>query len=293
MSGARTRALTLRVTGFPDLDLDSEEFASLQGAKGLQDPPRAIRWWDGAGEGSTYRSARILRRPMALPVLIRGANADELEDRMNELASRFDPENGEGRLLLDEGVERGQWYLDFVYTGGLGVTYGTDTNGSSWARPVLGLECGRPFWTRLEWVVVPIEAAGAGRGLLKGAVSLTALRQKSGQTLGTVNLVNPGNARSYPVSTMYGPATGATFVSGGQQFTWAGNLLAGQTRTFDHRTATVVDQDGVNRYDELGPAPKFWAVPRGTTQATVQLTGDTPGVSRVEVAFQPRKWLVV
>jgi len=244
-----------------------------------------------------YRSTRILRRPVALPVLIQGADADQLEDRMNQLASRFDPDYGEGRLLLDEGPERGQWWLDFIYTGGLGVEYGKGTNGSSWAQPVLGLECGNPFWTRLEYAVVPIEAAGAGRGLLKGNVSLTALRQKSNQTLGTVTLVNPGNAKAFPIVTVYGPATGGTFTAGGLSYTWAGNLLAGQRRVFDHKAGTLVDPDvpgsAGNRYNELGPAPKFWAVPPNTSQASVQLTGDTPGVSKVEIAYQPRKWLVV
>lgn len=293
MTGERVRALTLRVVGFPDLSLDSQEFASLQGATGLQDPPRTIRWWDGAGDGSVYRSTRINRRVLGLPVLIQGANADELEDRLNQLSSRFDPDAGEGRLLLDEGVDRGQWYLDFIYTGGLGLEYGKSTNGASWAQPTLGLECGQPYWTRLDAVTVPIEAAGAGRGLLKGAVSITSLRQKSGQTLGDVQLVNPGNAKSYPVTTLYGPATGGTFSSGGLTFTWSGVLIAGETRIFDHKAGTLVDAAGVNRYDELGPAPKFWPVPRGTTQASVQLTGDTPGVSKVTIAFQPRKWLVV
>lgn len=291
----RNRTLTLRATGFPDLSLDSQEFASLQGTRGFAAPPRDVRWFDGAGHGSTPRSVRIKRRPLTLPVLVQAPNADVLEDRLNALASRFDVEQSglEVRLLLDEGQERGQWYLDATYVDGLDITYGTNTNGSSWAQPVLLFECGQPFWTRLVPESVPIVAAGAGRGLLKGNVSLTALRQASGQTLGTVTFSNPGNARSYPVTTIHGPATGATLTAGPLTIQWAGNLLVGQRRIFDHKAGTVVDGNGVNRYDETLGAPKFWAVPPGTSQATVQLTGDTPGVSRVTIDYLPRKWLVV
>ena len=291
----RNRTLTLRATGFPDLPLDSQEFASLQGTTGWAMPPRDVRWFDGAGDGSIPRSVRVKRRPFSIPVLVQAPNADVLEDRLNELASRFDTEQAglEVRFLLDEGTERGLWYLDATFVAGLDITYGTNTNGSGWAQPVLGFEAGNPFWTRLVPESVPIVAAGAGRGLLKGAVSLSALRQASGQTLGTVTFTNPGNARSFPVSTIYGPATGATLTSGGLTIQWAGNLLAGQVRVFDHKAGTVVDGNGVNRYDETLGAPKFWAVPPGVSQATVQVTGDTPGTTRVTIDYLPRKWLVI
>lgn len=292
----RNRALSLRVTGYPDVDLDSPEFASLQGTKGWGAPPRTNRWFDGAGDGSVWRGARINRRPFTVPVLVRAPDADALEDRLNALAERFAPENGQARLLLNEGEGRGVWFLDAVYEGGLDLAYGENTNGQSWAEVPLAFTAGDPFWTRLDPESVPIRAAGAGRGLLKGTVSLSQLRQASGQTMGTVTFTNPGNARAYPVTTIYGPATGALLTSGGLSMLWSGTLLAGQRRVFDHRRGTLIDPDATgdqNRYDELGPAPKFWPVLPGTSQASVLLEGDTPGVSRVTIDYLPRRWLVV
>lgn len=295
VTAQRTRALILRATGFPDLSLDSQEFASLQGAKGFGAPPRTIRWWDGAGDGSVARSVRTNRRPLVIPTLIQAPDVDTLEDRLSALAQRFDPDRGDlaVRLILDEGAEQGQWYLDAVYVDGLDYTYGTDTNGLSWAKINLAFECGIPFWTRIAAASIPIVAAGAGRGLLKGNVSISALRQASGQTIGTITMVNEGDAKALPVTTLYGPALTGSFVSGGKSYTWAGNLLVGQVRIFDHRLGTLVDGAGVNKYNELGPAPKFWPVPAGSSQASVVVTGDTPGTTKVVISYQPRKWLVI
>lgn len=292
----RGRALSLRTPGFEDLSLDAAEFVSLQGAKGFGVAPRTNRWFEGASDGAVWRSGKSGRRVLQVPVLIRGADVDALEDNVSALAARFAPSVGLSRLLLDEGESRGVWYVDVAYSDGLDWTYGKDTDGTRWVQVTLVLEAGDPFWTRVQPESIPIGAAGAGRGLLKGVTPLSALRQASGQTMGTVTFVNPGPARAYPVTTIYGPATGATLTSAGLTMTWTGTLAAGQRRVFDHRAGTLIDPDAVgdqNRYSELGPAPKFWPVEPGTSQATVALTGDTPGVSRVLIEYNPRRWLVM
>lgn len=291
----RDRALTLRVSGFPDLSLDSPDFASLQGTKGFGVPGRTNLWFDGAGDGSLWRGARTGRRAITLPVLVQGATPNDVEDRLSDLAERFAPERGLARLLLDEG-SRGVWYCDVAYSGGIDPEYGKDTNGASWAQPTLLLEAGDPFWTRVEPVSVPIRAAGAGRGLLKGDVSLSQLRQASGQTMGTIQFDNPGNATAYPITTIYGPATGAVMTSGDLTYTWEGNLAEGERRVFVHRNGEVYDPDDTtgdpNRYAEMGTAPKFWTVPPGVSEASLILEGDVPGISQIVVAYQPRRWLV-
>lgn len=276
------RALYLRAPGFPDLSLDSQEFAALQGASGFGRPPVTARWFDGAGDGSVYRGMRVNRRVIPLPVLIQARDADGLQEGLSALAVRFAPEVGPARLVLDEGPG-GAWYTDVVCTSGLDPVYGTDTDGGSWASVLLTLEAGDPYWTRVEPQSVPVTAAGAGRGLLKGDVSLSALRQASGQTTGTVTLANPGDAKAYPVVTITGPGTRAVLESQGLTLVWEGVLLAGQQRVLDHRRGTVVDParvgdpDGGNRYNEMGPAPKFWPVPPGPTQARAELEGGQPG----------------
>lgn len=295
VTATRERALSLRVAGFPDLSLDSPEFVALQGAKGFGVAPRQNRWFEGAGDGSLWRSARTGRRVITLPVLVQAAGVDALEDALSSLAARFAPDRGPARLLLDEGA-RGVWFSDVVYADGLDPEYGKTTNGGSWASPTLILEAGDPFWTRLESERVIVRAAGAGRGLLRPGSSLTQLRLASGQTMGTVLLRNPSDATAYPEVTIYGPATKATMSSAGLTYIWQGNLLAGQRRVFVHRNGRVYDPDAAgdqNRYDEMGVAPKFWTVPPGDTTATLMLEGDQPGVSRIELTYQPRRWMVM
>lgn len=314
-----TRALSLSRDG-DTIGLESPEFLAVQGASGFGMVPVTNRWTEGAGHGSRYRGTKVHRRVLPIPVLIRGADADELEDRFGRLATILDPDGGEATLTLDEG-HRGRWYTRVVRAAGGDYVAGVDTNGSSWlSLPDLTLEAGDPTWTSVDPIrPVVLRPPGEGRGLLSGysrsgygsgaygegpygsgpsanggtGWSLTRLRLQSGQALGSVVLENPGTAPGLLVVVVQGPATRVVLQSpAGDVVEWSGALLEGQTRTFDFTAGTVVDGNGVNRYDELGPVPVWWSVPRGNRRAEVTLEGAT-SASAVTLTWFPRRWVVI
>lgn len=283
--------LVLSLNDHIDNDPDGG-FAALAGLDGFGLPEVDTRWFEGAGDGASYRGARVRSRDLNLPVMVSGASRDAVLARLSMLATVLAPTAGIATLRVSLGTGE-EWRLGVVRVGGGSWTWSSEeTDSEQWVETTLTLRAPDPFWVREEVALRTIRAAGLGRGLLRPGASLTALRLASGQVIGDVVVENPGDAPAYPVVTLTGPATSATFTSpSGERYTWAGSLAAGQTRTFDHLAGTVVDQAGVNRYAELGASPRFWAIPPGSRTASLAVLG-TSSASAVDLAWRPRRWLL-
>src|SRR5690606_11001121 len=120
------------------------------------------------------------------------------------------------------------------------------------------------------------------------------MQLSSAQALGEIQLFNPGNAPAHPVWTIYGPGSDFKATSqSGETLHWEGELLEGELLVIDTKAGTVVDGDGENRYGDMAPAPRLWAVPPGTTKATVELQDAVAGKSKILCHWQPRAWMVV
>lgn len=263
--------------GGESLHLDGNPIGVLDGGSGFGLPPVEARWFEGAGDGSLLRGVRVGRREITdLPVIVTGDDADDLLANADMLTRFLTPRQGTTRLRVDMGSD--SWYVDVIRTGGGDPESGVDSNGSSWAVYRLQLASGDPFWTRERASVQVIRAAGLGRGLLRPGGSLTQLRLSSGQAIGEVTLENPGTAEAWPTVTVAGPGRDLVARSDtGETVLWNGEVLAGEVRVLDFRAGTIVDGDGVNRYDELGPAPRFWEIPPGSTVATFAMDGAAAG----------------
>lgn len=161
-----TRALTLEGAGLT-LELEGlDGFAALQGGSGFGLAKRTNRWARGAGHGRTHMGARVDGRTLPLPLLIRGRDADHLQERLSMLAVMFDPRNAPARLRLSQGQEAWSCPVVLGDEGG-DYVYGRDTNGSTWVElPDAVLESESPYWVRERPELVPIRAGGLGRGLL-------------------------------------------------------------------------------------------------------------------------------
>lgn len=269
---------------------------ALEGVTGLGLPPVAVNWIEGAGDGAQYRGERIQPRDVDIPLHVRARDRAELQtivDRLNMMLTQ------QVNLwwVEDDGQE---WGLVTHRMGGGVYVYGKDTVGETELNTVVTLRAGDdPLWTARYPTRRVITSSSAGRGLLKGTTSLSALRISGNSAAGPILFENPGTAKSKPVWTIEGPiapdATHYAFqaVSAkGEQFIWNGTLNAGDTLTIDTRTARVYDQTGANRYSDLLTAPRFWAIPPRSSQATVTAFG-TSGSTRITAEWYPRKWGVV
>ncbi|WP_454051465.1 hypothetical protein [Cellulomonas sp. Marseille-Q8402] len=243
------------------------------GLDGFGLPPVSPRFFEGAGDGSTYRGARVQPRDLTLPVLITATGQGLLRDRVSALATVLSPAHAPALLTLTE-PDGTAWTTEVVRTGS-----GTPvTDGETHYAVEVALRAPDPYWTRENATAQTIESAGAGRGLLRPGGSLSKLRLASGQVIGDAVIENPGDAPAYPLVTLTGPATGFELTSPrGERLVWSGVLTEGERRVFDHLAGTVVDGSGGNRYAELGAAPRFWAIPPGVQTAHVDVVGSSVG----------------
>lgn len=279
------------VRGSRVLDLDGylkheKGVQVMRGLTGLGLPPVQVQWFEGAGDGASYRGRRVTSRTIDLPLYINGKNHAGLAKELDNLSRVLD---GEATLYFkdDSGNE---WYTNVVRTGGGQYTYGSDTTGENgdiilW----ITLEAGDPYWTSTN-VSRKTVKAGSGAPFLG---SLANLSLSASQVIGDFVIENPGTADAYPVWVVRGPGTIFRATSPrGETIAWNGTLAAGESLTIDTRLGTVVDSSGENRYAEMGSAPTFWSVPPGTTTAHATLSGTTTA-SSISVEWKPRKWMVV
>lgn len=269
------------------------------GMDGLGLPPVSPRFFEGAGDGSSYRGTRVLAREITIPILFVAPDRPALRSLVSNLAYALAPQYAPATLVYTD-PDGSSWVTEVVRSGS-----GTPvTDGETYYRLDLALTAPDPFWTREEASTALIEPAGTGRGLLRPGGSLSHLRLASGQVQGNVVIENPGDAHAYPVTTLLGPATYFLFRSNsGECYEWSGKIAAGERRIFDHAACTATDAEGRNCYAELLAAPHFWPVPPGVQTAWVDVRGSDPGTPQpdgsvtgrtaVSVAWRPRRWLML
>lgn len=255
---------------------------AIRGATGLGSPAKAVQWSEGAGDGAASRGRRTLARDIDLPLYVEGTSRADLRalmSRLNQmLANTF-------TLVVvdDDGTE---WLARVDHVGGGDYAYGIQTTGSLDLQTVISLRAGDPYFTARNPVVQGVRQQ-TGRGLLP---KLGNLRLTGDQAFGSIQLSNPGDQSAHVVWTVRGP--GDTFTAEsptGQLLKWNAALAEGETLTVNTKYATVVDQDGLNRYAALGPAPRFWQVEPGVSVCNVRLE-NTSVDSFITAAWYPRTW---
>lgn len=98
------------------------------------------------------------------------------------------------------------------------------------------------------------------------------------QASGPVAFENTGTAEAYPVWDIRGPGRNFKATSAaGETLHWTGTLAADEKLSIDTMSGTVVDDQGRNRYSELGVAPRMWTIPPGTSTGMVEYEGTSPG----------------
>lgn len=250
-------------------------------------PPVNTQWFEGVGDGATYRGARILPRVVDLPIKVTGSSREIVQQRLASLSRIIAPESGLVRLTLTLGNV--DYYLDTVRTGGGDWDFGADTDGETFVKTVLTLQAGDPYWTSVDASALSISLSGLGRGLIK-ATSLSKLRVSTTSALGAVTFYNDGDAHAYPKWVLTAPFDGFNLTSpSGEVLSWTGTKATG-TLTIDSKAGTIVDETGANKYSGLAAAPRFWTIPAGQQIGSVTLVNATAS-SRVDVFWHERKWV--
>jgi hypothetical protein len=228
--------------------------------------PTEVRVDPSAGIGGIFRHSRRAVRELDLPITVLGSDRLDVQSKLRKLARIT--QDRRGPMLLRAQYSNGQQlFLRLHYTGGAEGEWGV-LGGRTWQTTVLSLVAPQPFWESLTRQTINLTGGGTGRGLLP---QLTKLKVSSSQALGDVTINSTADVEVFAKWTIQGPVDDFTVSDGVDSWTIDGAIALGETVTVDTEAKTVVDQDGNNLYDRLGPAPKLFPLQPGET--TLAITG--------------------
>jgi hypothetical protein len=246
-------------------------------------PATRMRIQESAGVGGIFRHSKRGVRSIDLPVTILGENRAEVQQKARRMGRILQNELGPSFLRA---IYPGGQTLDlrFYYTGGAESQYGGETGGKQFLRWVISGQAPQPFWESQQIQVIEITGGGTGRSLLP---QLTKLKVSSSTGLGQVAVFSQADVEVFPIWRIEGPIENFTASNGTSSFTIEDTILVGETWTVNTEKKTVVDQDGVNKYDKLGVAPKIFPFRPGASTITVTGSGST-GDTRITVTYALR-----
>ena len=262
----------------------STGFYLTSGFRGVGIPPTDVRISNSAGDGGTWRSTRRGVRDLDLPLTVIGTDRADVETKLRRLAAALSDRYGTP-MLLARYSDGTSYQLEVHYTGGAETQFGSDA-GDQFARWVVTLQAPDPFWTSQQAVSFSLGYDATTRGLLP---NLSQLQVKTDSVIGAFTIENPGDVEAYPVWSIQGKSTLLSLSLNGIGFTYTENMATGTgKRTINTRTASVVDSAGTNLYDNLGTAPKLFAMPPGSSSISLSITG-ADATTGFAGYFQPRR----
>lgn len=253
-------------------------------------PNISTQWFEGAGDGATFRGGRVLARVIDLPVTITGANREQVRERISKIGNIFAFASGDVRMSVE--LDGDVWYTDVNRTGGGDWSWAEDTDGKTFVKTVITVQAGNPFWIHDDEDSRVITLSGFGRGLIKTPTPrLSKLKVSTNAGFGAVTFQNTGDVPSYPRWVIGAPFTGFTLTSQtGETLAWTGVKTDGFIE-LDTELGTIVDETGANRYGGLSAVPRFWALPQGDSVAEV-IAEDATSATQITAYWRTKRWVM-
>jgi hypothetical protein len=247
---------------------------------GFYVPPALVRIENSAGDGGVFRHAKRGVRTVDLPITVLGTDRADVQTKLRRLAKLT--QNNFGPLVLEARYsDNTSLRLETYYTGGSEGQWGSSGQ-NTWARIALSLQAPNPYWTSTTVTQFTITQGASGRGLLP---QLSKLKVSSSQALGQVLINNTGDVPIFPTYRLIGPLDEVSIQSNGVGFSFNAPIEEGETIYVNTATGEVYDQDNVNRYSILDPAPKLFRLPVGESVVDILGTGATEE-TRIDLYFQ-------
>lgn len=277
----------LRGSNGETIEFDRSNYVLNPGMTGFGVTPTTVRIEPSAGVGGVFRHSRRGVRDIDLPVTVVGSSRADVQTKLRRLARIT--QDKRGPMLFRATYPNGeQLFLNLHYVGGAESQWGEDSAGRTFCRWVLSAQAPQPFWESLTQQSINIAGGSTGRGLLP---QLSKLKVSSSQALGEIEIVSNADVEVYPVWTVDGPVTDFTVSDGVNAFTIVGVIDEGERVVVDTENKTVVDENGDNVYNRLGPAPKLFSFEPGET--TLEITGTDTDANTFIVAEYALRYEVV
>ncbi|GGW89479.1 phage tail domain-containing protein [Streptomyces noursei] len=266
------------------------------GATGLDAPPVELYSDESPNlDGSMYRSSRTAAREVMLPLYIYGIDRKTLRDLKRRLISAVSPQNGSCVLKFVEADGQPR-YLSCYYKGGLEGNEGQDNAGFRWVKYGLQLTAMEPYFYSQN-IQVAEWTFGEGKAFLTQGEALFPLKLSHGSLSNSkIPVVNPGDARAWPVWEIKGPVKAFRFTSpSGESFSISARsdgsdvVADGRVLTVDTRPGikTLKDDQGINYWPLLDANPSLWSIPSGKSTAGVELVAGA-GSASLRLSLRPR-----
>lgn len=243
-----------------------------------------------AVDGAFWRGVRAGVRELFIPITIVAGSREDLVSTRRSLIGAISPRRGECvistvqpdltrrsiKARYASGMEgeegKGGWG---VYAMTYGLTFVADDPymfGDE--RP---LRWGSDAVTRTE---LPIPGADTFYEVVSAA-----------RILGASTVDNDGDVDAYPIWTFYGPFAAITLTNNSTGSTLTITWSAGDTDSLTIDTTpgatSVVDGNGVNRWDKLSAGYQLWPLAPGVNELTLDVAESTTA-TRAEMVYRPR-----
>ncbi|MEV5472958.1 phage tail family protein [Streptomyces sp. NPDC052207] len=266
---------------------DSENGWLLQpGVRGL-DLPSFDFYTDESPQidGNALRGARAQAREIFLPVVFFDTDRNSFLARKRSFMASLNPKLGLGMLTLTE-ADGSARTIEAYYASGLEGDFGDTVSGLHWQVVGLTFSCPSPYW--LGDHIMRTFANGTTGNFFP--VQFPVGVQDS-QVLGNTTIDNPGDAESFPIWTIHGPATSAVIsnTTTGQSFSVTASLGSSDVLVVDtrERVQTAVLNGSTNWWPNLATTSELWALDPGENAVSLALVGAT-SATVVQVDYQPR-----
>lgn len=242
------------------------------GVTGLGLPAVSLQFDENAGDGARYRGRRLSQRSLDIKFHIYGPDRASLRETLDRVVSVI----AERVKITFHDPDASEEWTTYAYrSGGGDYSYGSQedlesTDGESWVDISVTFVTESPYWELGQPTLRTIGASG------------------------NVSLTNTGTAPAAPVWKITGPSLGFKATSSKGEVLWFQGLIdAATTVTIDCGNGTVTDNHGNNRYNDLGPSPRFFGIPPGNTAVAVALDqlssqyADAYSIPRVNLVTNP------
>ncbi|MFE4991432.1 phage tail family protein [Streptomyces mirabilis] len=235
-------------------------------------------------DGEALLGVRAQPREVFLPVVFFDTSRAGFLANKRFFVRTLNPKLGLGTLTLTES-DGSFRTIEASYVSGAEGDFGRDTSGLHWQTVGLTFSCPSPYW--LGASVHQEYAAGATGNFFP----VLPVKVRDSQVLGNTTIDNPGDAMSFPVWTIHGPATSAviTNTTTGLSFSVTASLGSSDVLVVDtrERVQAAVLNGTTNWWPNLATDSDLWGLEPGENDVSLTLVG-TDGNTVVQLDYQPR-----
>lgn len=255
-------------------------YLAIIGPTGLYGIPSTVVTQDVPMQpGTTEKYVQLGPRNPTIPLIINAADEATLDAARRALKYAMQPNRGVGKLrhTANDGTVR---ELNCRLTQGFEGDESAGNRAPGMIALTLGFFAADPYWYDTDYVQQTFSVA-AGTPFYGPSNALLPINLSPAGIASSASIENNGEALAWPLWTLSGPMTAATFTNNttGDVLSLTASISAGQSLTIDTSPGqkTVTREDGSKHFEYVDPTSTLWGLAIGTNNIAVSVTGSGAG----------------